>query len=89
MEEQSPFCFCRSYANGETTLLAVRGPGSFIGEVEVYESKANAVWQTCVGAKGPVKVLVLKFRDIMDLASKRPEVEADIRAGAPPPSLPH
>lgn len=64
----------------------MRGAGSFIGETAVYESKANAVWETCVGAKGPVKVLVLKFRDLMDLVSKRPEVEADIRAGGKTPN---
>ena len=50
----------------------------------MYESNtANAKWQTCVVAKGPVKVLVLNYRDMKDLVAKRPEVEADIRAGVP------
>ena len=73
---------CRSYANGETTTLATRGPGSFIGEVSVYETgTTNAKWQTCVVSKGQVKVLVLHYRDIRDLVAKRPEVDADLRAG--------
>lgn len=51
----------------------------------MYEKEAaNAQWQTCVVAKGPVRVLVLHYRDMKDLVSKRPEVEADFRAGDPP-----
>lgn len=61
-------------------MLATRGPGSFIGEVQVYEKGAEAQWQTCVRARDNVKVLVLYYKHVKDLITKRPEVEADVRA---------
>ena len=73
--------FCnRSYADGASQMLATRGPGSFIGEVQVYEMGGEAQWQTCVLARDNVKVLVLYYKDVKDLITKRPEVEADVRA---------
>lgn len=48
----------------------------------MYETGARDVqWQTCAVAKGPVRVMVLHYRDMRDLIAKRPEVEADLRAG--------
>ena len=47
----------------------------------MYDKGGQATWQTCVRAQGDVKVLVLYYKDLHRLIMKRPEVEADVRAG--------
>ena len=68
--------------NGNKALIATRGPGQFIGEIMMYEKGGDDVrWQTSVRAKGPVKALLMHHSDMKELTSRRPECEADIRAG--------
>lgn len=63
------------------TLTSRRGPGFYVGEVGNYDSPESTMWLLTARAKGPVKAMTLDYKEVIKRISRRPELEADMRAG--------
>lgn len=72
--------FCRTSSNGISSVVATRGPGTFVGEVSPYKGQSSIQWQESVRAKGSVKVMVISYPDVHGLLERWPQAYADIRA---------
>ena len=67
------------------SIIALRGPGQFIGEVLLFDNTGRdspmGSWQTCVRARTQVQALILTVKDLKDLVTRKPAAEVELRAG--------
>lgn len=67
------------------SIIALRGPGQFVGEVLLFDSTGRdspmGSWQTCVRARTQVQALILTVKDLKDLVMRKPAAEVELRAG--------
>ena len=67
------------------SIIALRGPGQFIGEVLLFDNTGRdspmGSWQTCVRARTEVRALILTVKDLKDLVTRKPAAEVELRAG--------
>lgn len=67
------------------SIIALRGPGQFIGEVLLFDNTGRdspmGSWQTCVRARTDVRALILTVADLKDLVTRKPAAEVELRAG--------
>lgn len=71
-------------------MVTTRGPGQFIGEVNLLEPGSNSVrqmWRTSVRAQTKVAVLLLTQAGLKTLLLRAPQAEAQVRAGAFPAAM--
>ena len=76
-------CVCT--CSKSRSIIALRGPGQFIGEVLLFDNTGRdspeGSWQTCVRARTQVKALILTVKDLKDLVTRKPAAEVELRAG--------
>lgn len=76
-------CVCT--CSKSRSIIALRGPGQFIGEVLLFDNTGRdspeGSWQTCVRARTQVTALILTVKDLKDLVSRKPAAEVELRAG--------
>ena len=75
------FTECRKPTAHGSVLTATRTPGFYVGEVGNYDSAESSILSLAAQSKGPVKAMTLNYKEILKKISKRPELEADMRAG--------
>ena len=76
---------CLWVCSKSRSIIAVRGPGQFIGEVLLFDNTGRdspmGSWQTCVRARTQVQALILTVKDLKDLVTRKPAAEVELRAG--------
>lgn len=69
--------------NSQSIVTASRGSGSYVGNLASFDRRGTdeASWEFTARAVGAVKARFVSLGKFHELSAKRPEIEADGRAG--------